>query len=170
MLPEALGHSSEQREPPETCTEGSYGVCEPEREREAFARKPTALRPRLSAIPLPSSSPSFYRQGRSRFPFTPYLPNLPRISYVQLKAHVHEESVSTLRYTDSACGRFSSRHRDGILVQSTPLPEPPLVAKLPTGSPQVRQQEWGLARQGGKPFTEPPSARVHHNVRIHTHM
>ena len=70
----------------------------------------------------------------------------------------------------SACGRFSSRHRDGILVQSTPLPEPPLVAKLPTGSPQVRQQEWGLARQGGKPFTEPPSARVHHNVRIHTHM
>ena len=33
VLPEALGRSSKQREPPETYTARSYGVCERERER-----------------------------------------------------------------------------------------------------------------------------------------
>ena len=53
VLPEAHGHSSEQREPPETCTERSYGAME---EREAFGLQSDSTLSSLRAIPF---SPSF---------------------------------------------------------------------------------------------------------------
>ena len=69
--------------------------------------------------PSSSSSPSFYRSRREpfRIKFLPaestYLGSSMYLilAYVQHRACVREEPVPTLRCTDSACGRFSSRHR-----------------------------------------------------------
>ena len=49
VLPEAHGHSSEQREPPETCTERSYRAME---EIEAFGLQSDNTSSSLRAIPF----------------------------------------------------------------------------------------------------------------------
>ena len=64
--PEAHGLSSEQREPPETCTEEAMELGR-KTEREASGFGPTALRPLYPRAPSPSSSPSFYRSRREPF-------------------------------------------------------------------------------------------------------
>ena len=64
MLPEAHGHSSEQREPPETCTERSYGAME---EREAFGLQSDSTSSSLSVSSLlPPRLPPFIGQEGSR--------------------------------------------------------------------------------------------------------
>ena len=69
--------------------------------------------------PSSSSPPSFYRSRREPFGIN-FLPTESTylgssmyliLSYVQRRACVREESDPTLRCTDCACGRFSSRHR-----------------------------------------------------------
>ena len=77
VLPEALGRSSKQREPPRNPAQESYGA---ERkggyEREASGISSVALRPLCARYPSSSSSSSFYSSRRSRSAFNSYLPYL----------------------------------------------------------------------------------------------
>ena len=67
VLPEAHGRSSEQREPPETCTKESCRAMENERERSVRIRSDSTSSSLRAMIPFSSSSPSFYRARREPF-------------------------------------------------------------------------------------------------------
>ena len=74
VLPDALGRSSKQREPPRNPAQKSYGA----RNRERSVRKQlgsTSSSPR--EIPSSSSASSLYRSRRSRSTLNAYLLNLP---------------------------------------------------------------------------------------------
>ena len=116
VLPKAHGHSSEQREPPETCTERSYGAME---EREAFGLQSDNTSSSLRAIPSLSPSPPFYSLKKGAVSLINYPPNKSNYlgsslylipSYLHRRSRTREGPVRTLLCTGCAWGRFSSRH------------------------------------------------------------
>ena len=119
VLPEAHGRSSEQREPPETCTKESCGAMENERERSVRIRSDSTSSS-LRAIPSLSTSPSFYSFKKGAVSLINYPPNKSNYlgsslylipSYLHRRSRTREGPVRTRLCTDCARGRFSSRQR-----------------------------------------------------------
>ena len=99
---------------------GAMGLWKECRERSVrFRSDSTSSSLRAPPIPSSSSSPSFYRSRREPFDIN-FLPTESTylgssmyliLAYVQHRVCVREEPVPTLRCTDCARGRFSSRQR-----------------------------------------------------------
>ena len=104
VLPKAHGHSSEQREPPKTCTKRSYGFMENEGERSirSAIRQHFVLSTR---DPLLSPSPSLYILKKGAVSLINYPPNKSNYlgsslylipSYLHRRSRTREGPVRTL--------------------------------------------------------------------------